>query len=233
MTRLEDAVEVFLQWRQAPEGQSAQSLLEQNPDLRQHLEAMIDPCESGAPSDTARQMVGEFRLVREIGRGGMGVVYEAAQATLDRSVALKLLSAPLTLDASAIARFRREARTAARLEHPGIVNVHATGRDSDHHWFAMDFVDGAPLDSVLNALRQQPHETLSGADLWNAVSARRHRLSTEAPSALAMERPRAPRIGYSETVVELTAQVAEALDHAHRPARRYPPRREARQHPRL
>jgi len=65
--------------------------------------------------------VGDFRIIREIGRGGMGVVYEAQQISLNRIVALKVLPAHLTLRQESVERFKREASTAARLKHPGMV----------------------------------------------------------------------------------------------------------------
>ncbi len=89
--------------------------------------------------------VGEYRIVRELGRGGMGVVYEAIQESLGRRVALKLLTGLAANDTKMIERFGREARAAASLSHPGIVQVHGVGQEDGLHYIAMEFVDGASL----------------------------------------------------------------------------------------
>ena len=91
------------------------------------------------------QMLGEFRLVREIGRGGMGIVYEAEQVPLGRRVALKVLPAGAALDERLAIRFLREARTVARLRHPGIVPVFGTGREQGVLFFAMELIEGESL----------------------------------------------------------------------------------------
>ena len=94
--------------------------------------------EAGPATDGVR--FGKYRLLREVGRGGMGVVHEAFDETLGRRVALKVLAVPLA-DEAARARFLREARAAARLDHPGIAAIHDAGEE----WIAMQFVDGVPL----------------------------------------------------------------------------------------
>ncbi len=91
---------------------------------------------------------GEFRIVREIGRGGMGVVYEAYQESLNRHVAVKLLREPADL-----ARFRREARAAARLHHVNIVPVHGVGEHAGRHYYVMQFIAGLGLDQALRRPR--------------------------------------------------------------------------------
>ena len=85
----------------------------------------------------------------------MGVVYEAIQTTLNRRVALKVLPADAAIDATARARFLREARMAALLHHPNIVPVHAVGEVDGVQFYAMQFIDGQPLDTVIKVLRQR------------------------------------------------------------------------------
>lgn len=97
--------------------------------------------------------VGEFRLVREIGRGGMGVVYEADQISLGRRVALKLLPVAGVLDSRQLTRFKNEARAAATLCHPHIVPVHSVGCDRGVHYYAMQFIEGRSLAEVIGELR--------------------------------------------------------------------------------
>ena len=93
--------------------------------------------------DAARDgRLGDFRLIRELGRGGMGVVYEAEEIPLGRRVALKMLPFAAMLDSRQLERFKNEARAAALLKHPHIVTVYSIGCDRGIHYFAMDFVDG-------------------------------------------------------------------------------------------
>jgi serine/threonine-protein kinase len=98
--------------------------------------------------------LGEFRLLREVGRGGMGVVYEAEQESLGRRVALKVLPAGALVDAKQVRRFEREARSAARLHHTNIVPVFGVGRHEGTHFYVMQFIQGQGLDAVLDELRR-------------------------------------------------------------------------------
>src|SRR5215510_10734419 len=109
------------------------------------------------------QRLGDFELLRELGRGGMGIVYEARQVSLNRKVALKVLSGGLGLTSKAVQRFRREAEAAAKLHHTNIVPVYATGEDGGTHFYAMELIDGPSLDQVIKQLkasreRQRPEE---------------------------------------------------------------------------
>src|SRR4029077_2888782 len=86
------------------------------------------------------RQVGDFEVLRELGRGGMGIVYEARQMSLRRRVALKVLGTSLGLSSKAIDRFQREAEAAARLHHSNIVPVYATGRHDGVPYYAMELV---------------------------------------------------------------------------------------------
>jgi serine/threonine protein kinase/WD40 repeat protein len=99
-----------------------------------------EPADPGTPA-----RLGEFRVRRRVGRGGMGVVYEAVQEPLGRRVAVKILAGPAAADPVAIERFRREARTAAGLHHTNIVPVFAVGEQDGTPYYAMQFIDGRPL----------------------------------------------------------------------------------------
>ncbi|MBL8729008.1 MAG: protein kinase [Planctomycetes bacterium] len=145
-SRLEQALEIFLQAPPSSRG-DADRLLQQHPDLHEVLAPMVSlPLPGGAEGETGGERVlGDFRLVREIGRGAMGVVYEAWQRSLDRRVAVKVLTSGLLASPSAVARFRREAAAAARLQHPNIVEIHGFGDVDGEHFFAMQFVDGRSL----------------------------------------------------------------------------------------
>src|SRR5262249_54387399 len=94
-------------------------------------------------------------LVREIGRGGMGVVYEAEQASLRRRVALKVLPFASLLDPVRLRRFQHEAQAAARLHHPHIVPVFAVGTERGLHYYAMQLVDGRSAAALVQDLRRQ------------------------------------------------------------------------------
>jgi WD40 repeat protein/serine/threonine protein kinase len=100
------------------------------------------------------KLVGDFRILREIGRGGMGVVYEAEQVSLGRHVALKVLPGSAVLDGRNLRRFQREAKAAARLHHTNVVPVHGVGETDGVHYYVMQFIQGQGLDLVLNELRR-------------------------------------------------------------------------------
>jgi WD40 repeat protein/serine/threonine protein kinase len=106
------------------------------------------------PVAPAIREIGDYRIVREIGRGGMGVVYEAEQISLGRRVALKVLPRQVSSDRMIRERFRREARAAARLHHTNIVPVYEVGQDGDVRFYAMQLIQGQGLEAVINELRQ-------------------------------------------------------------------------------
>lgn len=95
--------------------------------------------------DLSGQQLGDYRLVRKIAVGGMGEVYEAVQLRLDRRVAVKLLSEELSREPEFLARFEREAKSAAALNHPNVVQVYDFGRANGQHYFVMELVDGTDL----------------------------------------------------------------------------------------
>ncbi len=101
------------------------------------------------------EQIGEFCILRRIGAGAMGVVYEAVQESLGRHVALKLLPHEVLANPRRLERFRREARSAARLHHTNIVPVFGTGLADGRHYYAMQFIAGHPLDAVIDEVRRQ------------------------------------------------------------------------------
>ena len=108
---------------------------------------------SGA-EDWRPTRLGDYRILREVGRGGMGVVYEAEQESLGRHVALKVLPGHALLDPRQLDRFRREARSAARLHHTNIVPVFGVGEQDGLHYYVMQFIQGQSLDAVLEEIRR-------------------------------------------------------------------------------
>lgn len=170
--------------------------------------------------------LGDFRLLREVGRGGMGIVYEAQQISLGRRIALKTLPLAGLLDRRRLQRFQNEARAAASLEHPHIVPVHAVGLDRGVYYYAMRFIDGPNLAELIQQLRERrsplplgggraavtqtmpcvDEETARLAD--NSTDAIPHPDGLESwPSPLGAE-----HIG---KVVRLVIDAARALDYAH------------------
>src|SRR5262249_36433286 len=98
--------------------------------------------------------LGDFHLLREVGRGGMGTVYEARQVSLHRRVALKVLPFAAVTDPKQLQRFQVEAQAAAQLHHTNIVPVFAVGCERGVHYYAMQFIEGETLARVLEELRQ-------------------------------------------------------------------------------
>lgn len=109
----------------------------------------------GAGPFSAADELGDFRIVREIGRGGMGVVYEAWQLSLGRRVALKVLPFAGAFDPRQLQRFRHEAQAAAQLHHSHIVPVYAVGCERGVHFYAMQLIEGQSLAELIRQLREQ------------------------------------------------------------------------------
>jgi serine/threonine protein kinase len=102
-----------------------------------------------SPASLVGSCFGDFELLDEVGRGGMGVVFKAKQKSLDRVVALKLLPTDPSRSQTVLARFLAEARAAAALAHPNIVTIFQVGECAFGHYFAMEYVDGPTLEAVL------------------------------------------------------------------------------------
>lgn len=107
---------------------------------------------SGTPVEPLPEQLGDFRILREIGRGGMGIVYEAEQESLGRRVALKVLPEEASRNPRYLQRFEREAQAAARLHHTNIVPVFGVGQHEGRHFFVMQYIPGCGLDEVLRDL---------------------------------------------------------------------------------
>src|SRR5579871_4446070 len=107
-----------------------------------------------SPDEPLPERFGEYRILRQVGQGGMGVVYEAEQESLGRHVALKVLPRQALLKATHLERFQREAKAAGRLHHTNIVPVFGVGECGGTHYYAMQFIRGEGLDKVLGDLRR-------------------------------------------------------------------------------
>jgi serine/threonine protein kinase/tetratricopeptide (TPR) repeat protein len=136
------------------------SLLERISQIDDFLESPpVLPSEADAietPEETAElegRRLGAYEVIREIARGGMGWVYLAEDTRLDRRVALKVLPPAMARDPSRLARFEREARIVAALNHPGIVTIYSVEKVDDIHFLTMEFIDGEPLDRAVQGVR--------------------------------------------------------------------------------
>ena len=165
--------------------------------------------------------LGDFRLERRLGSGGMGVVYQALQVSLNRRVALKVLPSSLVGDASAIERFHREARAAARLRHPNIVTVYAEGLEQGICYFAMEMVEGEPLDRIIESLRaakaaqsDEAPAPAHSASFDQEGTHTAHEEASQATSTCLLRSCRSSR-EYFDMSAHLISEVADALAYAH------------------
>jgi serine/threonine protein kinase len=204
-------------------------LLAEHPDLRPDIEAFLaghdEVARLTAPLRAARRFeppreqpdeppaglgeLGDFRLLREVGRGGMGVVYEAEQISLRRRVALKVLPFAAAIDPRRLQRFKTEALAAAHAQHEKIVPVHAVGCERGVHYYAMQFIDGQSLAALIAELRAFQDERRDGA----AVAGPQDEPASTA-TTISRERSSDGR-RYFERMAGLGRQAALALEHAH------------------
>ena len=149
---------------------SLQEYVDRHPDLADDIRELLPgpgrgragqgrpPGGAGAAAPPARRRrsssLGDYRILREIGHGGMGVVYEAEQVSLGRHVALKVLPQQLRQDARTRSRFEREAKAAAKLHHTNIVPVFGVGEHDGLRYYVMQFIQGLGLDEVLEELKR-------------------------------------------------------------------------------
>jgi serine/threonine protein kinase/Tfp pilus assembly protein PilF len=174
-SRLDELAEAFVERYRRGERPAISEYVRDHPDLAEQIEelfpalAMMEQVEgdlrkaakklpaAAEPAAPITQL-GDFRIIRELGRGGMGVVYEAEQVSLGRRVALKVLPKHLLSDSKHRKRFEREARAGGRLHHTNIVPVYGVGEQEGMHYYVMQFIDGLALDEVLVELKRMRQE---------------------------------------------------------------------------
>jgi eukaryotic-like serine/threonine-protein kinase len=256
---IEQVAEKYLERRRRGEKPSLDEYARRHPELADEIRdlfptlAMLEDCASagGKPAGTApsedwlllSEPIGEYRIIREIGRGGMGVVYEAEHQTLRRRVALKLLPRDAAANPSSLARFLREARAAGRMHHSNIVSVFEVGVHHDRPFYAMQYIHGQNLDAVIEELRQlrrlertrqgldatEPDQvasdprgelgrTVAGDLLTGEFRQTQVEEAAEPPGSTSSEftKDGNSNEGYFQRVARVGLQVAEALDYAHR-----------------
>jgi WD40 repeat protein/serine/threonine protein kinase len=164
----------------------------------------------GAPGEAAGTL-GDFRILREVGRGGMGVVYEAEQISLGRRVALKVLPFASTLDDRQLQRFKNEAQAAAGLHHTNIVPVFATGCERGVHYYAMQFIPGRTLAGVIAEWRGPAGPAAAApTGSWVPPAA-----GSTVPQAAVITERASRGSEFFRTAARLGVQAARALEHAH------------------
>ena len=212
--RIAELMEAYVAALQRGEAPDRDALLAKHADLADELRMALTAldfisrasveCEEGSADVRA---LGDFRIRREIGRGGMGVVYEAEQLSLGRKVALKVLAFAAVLDSRHLQRFKNEAQAAAHLHHTHIVPVYSVGSDRGVHYYAMQYIRGLTVAQMIDEMR-----TREGRDGTAAAQG-----AASSPTLAAVTAGQDSRsAGYCRSVARLGIQAAEALDHAHR-----------------
>ncbi|MFO0011792.1 MAG: protein kinase domain-containing protein [Planctomycetota bacterium] len=190
------------------------------------------------------KQLGDFELIEEIGRGGMGMVFKAKQVSLDRIVAVKILSNAATWDCKQIARFQNEAQAAAQLSHPNIVSVYSVGNENGTYFYSMPLIEGISLERAVRTLQAKPNfnfeqrasdrggkgsaKPMDDGDAREQMSLSKRIFGRLTENALDEEettpvdknkKPGTSRAiqstQYVRAAVELVAQAAEALHFAH------------------
>jgi serine/threonine protein kinase len=218
------ALEEYLDAVEAGQPLERRAFVARHPEVAEALAACLEGLDfvrSAAPNlhasaaPPATTELGDFHLVRVIGQGGMGVVYEAEQRSLGRRVAVKVLPFVSALDPRQLQRFQNEAHAAAQLHHPHIVPVYAVGCASGVHFYAMQLIEGRNLAQVMRGQRTevkgQPKATRNGKGSdtapWPEAGIAIESSPDSAPGVRSALRPTdAARLG---------VQAAEALDYAH------------------
>ncbi|MDP6444949.1 MAG: serine/threonine-protein kinase [Pirellulaceae bacterium] len=171
------------------------------------------------------KQLGDYEIIGELGRGAMGVVFEARQISLHKKVALKTLPMASVLDSRSRKRFENEARAAAQLQHPNIVSVHAFGVDRGVHYYAMQYIAGTDLAHIIRDLKESaqrptastarvPDSTTPGEQTSDHKRGSTDKLSSErlfgARSGRSTSSPE-----YLATFVRMGIEIADGLQHAH------------------
>jgi hypothetical protein len=240
---LAEHLDVFARALESGDSDAAERVLFEHPELvRQaggHIESLRLLCQpilnrgdDKTPSATHRPVLdvslstlGDYQIHREIGRGGMGIVYEATQLSLNRTVAVKVLPFAAVLDQQQIRRFRNEAHAAASLHHSHIVPVYGVGCERGVHYYSMQLINGQSLEQAYGfngALgKTSTHDATPDSDPSSAVKkdavnfdlydvstkvTRRHNCSTLNS---------VPDRGFIRDKVQLVIRVADALHYAH------------------
>jgi serine/threonine protein kinase len=252
--RVFEAVQEYLVALEAGRRPNRHAFVDRYPDIRQSLcecldalqfvhssargstSAIAEPAAAPASEPHLAVPLGDFQLLREIGRGGMGVVYEAVQLSLGRRVALKVLPFAAALDARHLQRFKHEAQAAALLHHSHIVPVYGVGCERGTHFYAMQLIEGHTVADLIRQLRRDAGRDPDPDGLASSSPKVRALTGPSADTPLPLP-PTPPPLGdqpslhptlmelstvrstnsrkYYRAVAQLAVQAASALDHAH------------------
>jgi serine/threonine protein kinase len=227
--RVVEAVEEYLAALETGQRPERQAFLARHADIAAAVAECIDglqflhavtprlqapACAPEGLGELTPEPLGDFQIVREIGRGGMGIVYEAVQRSLGRRVALKVLPLAAALDPKQLQRFRNEAQAAAQLHHTNIVPVYAVGSERGVHYYAMQFIEGRSLAALIEDARRQ-----KGIEDQGSRTADRTFRGQTTDGRSSVPDPRSsilhPPSSVGREAARLGIQTAEALEHAH------------------
>jgi serine/threonine protein kinase len=241
-----EALEEYLEALERGEAPNQQAFLARHADLAGALAECLDglealhsvssstspstAIEAAPPEASLGTPLGDFRILREIGRGGMGVVYEAEQLSLGRRVALKVLPFAAAMDARQLQRFKNEAHAAAHLHHPNIVPVYAVGCERGVHYYAMQLIEGQNLASLIEGLRgadrtssgptrppggKEDPRIVASSSLIQPLSALLKETRPVPVAQRTTQRSLGERTAFFRMAARLAVQAAAALEHAH------------------
>lgn len=250
--RLVAAVEDYIRQREIGDRSGMEAVLIENEDIAAALReclAGLELMQAVAPDINASRgsidkmvsahlmtgdSLGDYRILSEVGRGGMGVVYEAEQVSLSRRVALKVLPFATIFDPRHLQRFKNEATAAAHLNHPNIVEVYGIGSDRGIHFYAMRFVEGVTLADVIedkrnsqkiNSASQQiddeerasePESSEGSSKTGGDLAPLSHSVATSPALQAALSTVNCiSHKARFHRIAEIGAQAAQAIDHAH------------------
>ena len=221
---------------------SIEDYVRRNPELESEIRelfptiAALEKMKAANNKDQARlattlplrlQELGDFEIIREIGRGGMGIVFEAVQRSLGRRVALKVLPKAALLDPKQLQRFSREAHIAAKLHHSHLVSLHGVGEHDGYHFLVMELIDGASIDKILPIIGQklrsekEQNATAGGSPVGTPPPAMRNkidlasgRIAEKLVGPLDQPSTRADRKNYFNQVAAIGRDAAYAIQYA-------------------
>ena len=227
--RLIEILDQILVAREQGESIDVEALKNANPDLADRIQDCLVSLEAiefvaaGTNEVFAENRpypeLDDYRVIRELGRGGMGIVYEAHQISLNRAVALKVLPFPKVIDKKQVTRFQNESLAAAQLDHPNIVQVYSVGSQQGTHFYSMQLIDGVSVREFLDHKREQvspdsdtqPQGTPRPGDDTSVAG----QGQSDTAKSGSLETDRINSRSYVETVCRLIASAARGLEHAH------------------
>ncbi len=218
----------YLAELEAGRSPNRQAYLDRYPELAEALSEYLDgiqlaqslrPVELAPSPEPTASPLGDFQIIREIGRGGMGIVYEAIQLSLGRRVALKVLPFAAALDSKHLQRFKTEAYAAAQLHHTNIVPVYAVGCERGMHFYAMQLIEGRSIAEVIAELRSESRASGPAPEDINTIvgnTVAQHQEPTFDAALPGRSSPRSTRTRDSfRSAARITAEIADALEYAH------------------